>query len=171
MRPDTCDSVGAELRTRTAAEKMCPNVNIACKISAAPAGPTDTKCGITHSKRRNQRGNFYVCRHEQKPYCCSPEPLLSSRSPEGTAQEKCTFSLCLTVCVSPVDALPSPNLKAPKDHQATGVTDGLHPPCQESLHWNMKVLRAPCGPAEGVTGLSKEGDETEGHPSHQNASV
>lgn len=143
MTPNTYDSVGAQLRMRTAAEEMCPNVNITCKISAAPAGPTDTKCDIAHNKRRNQRGNLYVCRHEQKPYCRSPEPLLSSHSPEGTAQEKCTFSRCLTVCVSLVAALSSPNLKAPKDHEATGVTDRLHQPCQESLYWTTKVLQGP----------------------------
>lgn len=96
---------------------------------------------VSHTINEEIKEETSMCVHMNKSHIVVF--LLSLRSPGGTAQEKCTFSLCLAVCVSPDDALPSPNLKAPKDHEATGVTDRLQQPCQESLHWTMKVLQGP----------------------------
>lgn len=87
-----------------AAVEMCPRVNITCKISAAPAGPTDT-----HKKSK---------RHEQKPYCRSPEPPLSYVLLRALREKSALpLSVLLSVFLPPMHSLPSPNLKAPKERR------------------------------------------------------
>lgn len=114
--PHKHDGVGAQLRTWTAAEESCPNVNITCKISAAPAGPTDTRCGVAHNKPRNQRGNFYVCTHEQKPYCRSPVVVAFSWGHCARKVHFLSLSYCLCFSRRCTPFPKSEGTKGPRGH-------------------------------------------------------